>query len=493
MGKKKLKGKSATGVSGIEKIDIKALDRAFDGARHSRRTDNWWTRLSGPNADLKTSLQWLISRHQDLVDNEPYCSKAVREIVKGAIGDGVMGTPTGPGATRRMRQNWEAWAEGTLCDYYGQTNFYGLQIQAFETCVVRGSVLIRERYREENLLEGVSPLQLQVMEPDWLDMSKDDGSRIKFGKQYDEGGRLEGFWIRHGHPGETDWGVSVGSDFVPASEMIHMYRIRRPGQAIGVPWGFAAILTMRDLADRREAKLMADKLAACYVAFVVDNDPESVVSGNSASIVDSLEPGAVEILPPGRDVRFAQPPVSGDYVTVDKHHLRAVAAAYEVPYEQLSGDLSEVNFSSSRLGRLGFHAAILEWRTTIIEPQFLNRVARWFSQTLRLSTGMRTPSRWEWTPPRLAMVDPAKEVPMLVAEVSAGFRSLQDVHRSVYGSYTDQVLEQLRADLESARIQGLALTVDGSLATLTKGGGMNDSTPGIADTPVEKFSEKLTS
>jgi lambda family phage portal protein len=478
---------TGTGVSGIQVISTRDIERAFDGARHSRRTQGWWTTLAGPNADLKTSLQWLIGRHQDLVDNEPYCLKAVREIVKGAVGDGVMGTPAGPGATKRVQRMWEDWAEGTRCDFYGQTNFYGLQIQAWETMVVRGSVLVRQRLREENLLEGMAPLQLQVLEPDWLDMSKDDGGKIRFGKQYDDEGRLEGYWIRRGHPGETDWRLSVGSDFVPAREMVHMYRIRRPGQAIGVPWGFAALLTMRDLADRREAKLMSDKLAACFTAFVVDSDPEAVASEDAAGLVDSLEPGAVEILPPGKDIRFAQPPVSGDYVSVDKHHLRAVAAAYEVPYEQLSGDLSEVNYSSIRMGRLGFHAAVQEWRTTILEPQLLNRVSAWFGQSLRETTGMRVPTRWTWTPPRLAMVDPSKEVPTLVAEVLAGFRSLEDVHRSVYGSYTDEVLAQLKANLEAARSQGLALSTDGSLAILTKGSGYQDTTPGVADTPVEKF------
>jgi lambda family phage portal protein len=382
---------------------------------------------------------------------------------------------------------WEEWAEGTACDFFGQTNFYGLQIQAMETMVVRGSVLVRRRMREENLLDGVAPLQLQVMEPDWLDFSKDDGSRIRFGKQFDDQGRLEGYWIRRGHPGETDWRLTVGSDFVPAGEIAHMYRIRRPGQAIGVPWGFAALLTMRDLADRREAKLMSDKLTACFMAFVVDSDPEAVAAEDAKGLVDSLEPGAVEILPPGKDIRFAQPPVSGDYVSVDKHHLRAVAAAYEVPYEQLSGDLSEVNYSSIRMGRLGFHAAVMEWRTTILEPQLLNRVALWFGQSLREVTGMRVPTRWTWTPPRLAMVDPAKEVPMLVAEVTAGFRSLEDVHRSVYGSYTDEVLAQLEANLKEARARKLALSVDGSLAILTKGSGYQDTTPGVPDTPVEKF------
>ena len=50
--------------------------RAYEGAKESRRTENWNTRLSGPNTDLKVAWQRLVNRHRDLVDNNPWAGRA---------------------------------------------------------------------------------------------------------------------------------------------------------------------------------------------------------------------------------------------------------------------------------------------------------------------------------------------------------------------------------------------------------------------------------
>lgn len=481
---------------GLAPIDREMVQRAFEGAKHSRRTANWLANLNGPNTDIKAAWRDLVRRHQDLVDSEPYAAKAVRELVKGWVGDGVMGTPVG--GTRRLKGVWEEWCESNWCDFYGRTNFYGLQVLACRTVVTRGSVLVRRRLDERLVLKGLPPLRLQVLEPDWLDFSKDNGSNIKFGQQFNEAGQLEGYWIRRQHPGELDARLEITSDFVTADECILMFEARRPGQVIGVPWGVAALLTLRDVGDRREVQLMRDKLAACFSAFVTQPDPEMVAVGQVDEfgraveagvrpLPETMEPGMVEVLGPGQDIRFAQPPVSGDYASVDRHHLHAVAAAYDLPFETMTGILSEVNYSSIRMGRLGFYASVLEWRTTILEPQFLRPVAGWFGDLASAALGIRRPTKWTWTPPRLPMVDPSKEVPMLVAEIKAGLRSLEDVHRGVYGCYTEEVLAQLSQNMKDARRLGLALDVDGSLAVLTKGSGIADNTPGVVDTPVEAF------
>lgn len=494
MGRKKRKVVGLPG--GLQPISAAMVQRAFEGAKHSRRTENWFTSLSGPNTDIKQGWRWIVQRHQDLVDNEPYAAKAVRELVKGWVGDGVMGTPVG--GTKRLRTVWEDWSESNLCDFYGRTNFYGLQVQVCRTVIVRGSCLVRRRTDEGLIRRGLPPLRLQVLEPDWLDFSKDNGGNIRFGKQFNEQGQLEGYWLKRHHPGELDTRLGLVSDFVPAEDICDVFESRRPGQQIGVPWGVAALLTLRDVGDRREVQLIRDKLAACFTAFVTNPALDDVSLGGvdaygnpvdpgTKPLPETMEPGTIEMLGPGQDIKLAQPPVSGDYASVDRHHLHAIAAAYDLPFESMTGILSEVNYSSIRMGRLGFYSSVMEWRTTILEPQLLRPVAGWFGEVVQLAFGIRPVSRWIWTPPRLPMVDPSKEVPMLVAEIKAGLRSLEDVHRGVYGSYTEEVLAQLGQNLKDARKLGLALDVDGSLAVLTKGSGLQDNTPGVADTPVEKF------
>jgi hypothetical protein len=58
----------------------------------------------------------------------------------------------------------------------------------------------------------------------------------------------------------------------------------------------------------------------------------------------------IEYLPSGRDVRFATPGASGGYAEYMRVQLHAIAAGMGLTYELLTGDLSQVNYSSIRAG-----------------------------------------------------------------------------------------------------------------------------------------------
>jgi lambda family phage portal protein len=430
--------------------------RAFESAKQSRRTENWFTRTTGPNADIRVALNMLVRRHQDLVDSNPWANRAIRVIQNNWIGDGIIGSPVG--STKRYTLAWNDWGDTVECDYDGKLNWYGLQNLIVRTTAVRGSCLIRRRVDERMADLGLVPLRLQVMEPDMLDFGRDDGSRIKFGKQYSEDGRLEGYYIRKTHPGETEWnGVKIQSEFVPASEIIHHYEVMRPQQATGVPFGAPVLLNLRDIDDITSAMLLKTKIAACFTAFVYSNEPSDLAS--TTPLTETLEPGAIEILPDGKSITFANPPQSPDYVSQNKHHLHAVAAGYGITYEALTGILSDVNFSSARMGWIEFHRNIASWRWNVTIPQLMNPVHAWFNMAAT-SVQVRGPRRMIWTPPRRELVDPAKEIKALIEAVQAGFMSLSEVQRSL-GFIPGEVMDELEGDFKDARRRELALSVDG--------------------------------
>lgn len=454
MGRKSTKLREALALT-QKQLAIEHL-RGFEAAKQSRRTDNWYVSGRGPNADLRLALQRIINRHQDMVDSDPWASKAVSVVVNNWVGDGIIGAPFN--ATRRFSDGWREWSESTDCDWDGLGNFYAKQSLIARTVAVRGSCLVRRRLDESMLAQGMVPLKLQILEPDYLDVSKDDGARIRFGKQYREDGRLEGYWLRRSHPGESDWTASrLVSDFVPAEEICHVYDVRRPGQATGVPFGVSALLKLRDVSDRDAAQLMKDKLAACFMGFIRDSDPDSEPIGSQ--LLDTLEPGVIEQLPPGKDVVFAQPPGSGDYVANQKFHLLSVAQAYEITYEALTGDLGNVNFSSGRMGWMEMRRAVARWRWAIMIPQLLGPVARWYRDAAALAGGARVTARFEWTPPVAWLIDPAREIPAYVDAVRAGFMSLSEIQRML-GYVPEVVIQELGMDLDRARAAGLTLDVD---------------------------------
>lgn len=441
------------------------LLRAYEGAKKSRRTENWFTTKRGPNADIKAALSTLIERSQDLVDSDPWSSKAVSVIVNNVVGEGIEGAPAK--ASKAYANDWNDWANSPLCDFYGKSNLFGLQALALRTIAVRGSVLVRKRIDPDIWArEGLIPLQLQLLEPDWLDTTRDGrvdeyGNEIIGGKAYDRWGRWLGAYLWDQHPGEESLSrLRLTSSFVPRSELLHVYELRRPGQYTGVPWGVAALLLSRDIGDITAAAVLKQKLAACFAAFVTDTDTEADREGDD--LTETIEPGLLQRLFPGQSVVFSDPPKVDDTIELLKFNLMGVAAAWGITYESLTGDLSGVNFSSGRMGWLEFNRGVGKWRWDMLIPQMLDPVGLWYRETAQIVGRGRIPRGMAWTAPRREMINPKEEIAYLIDAVKAGFMTLSEVQRS-FGYVPQKLLDELQEDFKMARERGLALSVDGQM------------------------------
>jgi capsid protein len=139
-----------------------------------------------------------------------------------------------------------------------------------------------------------------------------------------------------------------------------------------------------------------------------------------------------------------------------------VAAAYGITFEALTGILSDVNFSSARMGWLEFHRNVATWRWNMTIPQVLDPVHRWFNLAAGLAQ-IRGPRKMIWTPPRRELIDPVKEIGALIEAVKAGFMSLSEVQRSL-GYIPSEVMDELEKDIADARAKGLTLSVDAGVS-----------------------------
>jgi lambda family phage portal protein len=306
-----------------------------------------------------------------------------------------------------------------------------------------------------------------MLEPDWLDFNKDNSQDILFGQQFDSAGRLMGYWIRDSHPGETSLGIGVRvqSTFVPKEEISLHFDCRRAGQRMGLPFGTAAILTLRDMGDIRAAQQLKDKISACFFGVTYDSDTQASTDPEKDGLeFDTIEPGAVEHMPPGRSFQAFTPPSSGDFVSTHREYAHAVAAAYEITYESMTGDLSNVNYSSFRGGWLEFSRRIAYLRGKVSIPGMLAPVCEWHDELARMVGMLKGPMSWAHTPPRREMIDPTKEIPALILAVRAGFISLSEVQLS-FGYVPEDVIEELSRDMQRARDASLILSTDAALVS----------------------------
>jgi len=147
---------------------------------------------------------------------------------------------------------------------------------------------------------------------------------------------------------------------VPASEIIHLFRPLRPGQIRGEPWLSRALVKLNELDQYDDAELVRKKTAAMFAGFITRQSPEDNLMGEgeadaSGVALAGLEPGTLQFPEPGEDVKFSDPAdVGGSYSEFLRTQFRAVAAAISVTYEQLTGDLTGVNYSSIPAGLLEF-------------------------------------------------------------------------------------------------------------------------------------------
>lgn len=464
---------------------------AWKGSQDSRRTRGWQPTDATINALLAGDVATLRRRTRDVQRKNAWAQAGRESYTSNAVGNGIVPRPLTDDDELR-RELMEAWDEFVeTCDADGTSDFYGLQ-----TLVERGRADGGEtfvRYRERRPGDGLTvPLQLQVLEAELLDPSFDviyaGGGRIQAGIEFDAIGRRTAYHMWRDHPGEM---VSLRNGTrvsVPAANVAHVYKVMRPGQIRGVPDLATGLARLFDLEQYDDAEVVRKKLAAMFAAFITKPDANSnpLDAGGSRTGLDEdgvplahLEPGTVQELGPGELISFSEPAEVGTtYLPFMQIQLRQVAACIGVTYEQLTGDLSGVNFSSIRAGMIEFWRRMQAHQRNCLIFQFCRPTWRRFVEAAVLSGRVRIPTdprrmrdltRVQWVPtPGREYVDPEKEVRAIVARMRAGL-----ISRSKAVSEHGFDAEALDREIESdnARADRMRLRFDGDGRFSAEGGG----------------------
>ena len=430
----------------------------YDAAKFTRRTSTWYAPSTGPNREIGRDVRTLRDRHRDLNRNNPWAQRAITAIVNNTVGTGIHAQ----WQDEARQERWRHWFESTECDADGRHDGYGLQALAVRAMVESGACLIRRRPRRPS--DGLTvPLQIQLMEPDLIDMTKTEqlpgGGFITQGMEFNAWGQWVAIWLHPVHPGDNIHGDAVESTRHSSRDFKCLYRTDRPGQIHGVPWGAGAITRLKMLDDYQDAQLERARISACFAGFIRDIDAMGS-DVNVSSLPDKLEPGILEFLPPGKTIEFASPPQPENDKEFRLGVLQAVGAAYGVPYETLTGDLSEVNFSSARIGWNEFARSIETWRWHLLAPQMLDPVAQWFLEA-ESAINIAPPEPLPlWTAPARTMVDPARETRPLIDAMRAGLMSLPEAIRKM-GYDPIVLIHEHAAFLELMDSLGVAFDSDG--------------------------------
>jgi lambda family phage portal protein len=269
------------------------------------------------------------------------------------------------------------------------------------------------------------------------------------------------YWLFPEHPGSDLFNASRQSVRVPAEAILHIYYHERPGQMRGPSWFAPVLLRFKDHDEFEDATLMKQKIAACLAVLTSDIDGSAPALGATDTadpLVDSLEPGMILNVPPGRQVSVVQPPTVREYADYTRTTLRSIATGLGVSYEELTGDYSGVNFSSARMARLAHWDNVEDWRWQMLVPQFCGPVWGWAMQAASVM-GMAKVPGVSWSAPPMPMIEPDKEGLAHQRNIRTGITTLPEVLRE-RGYDPDEVLVELAAHNKQLDKLGIVLDSD---------------------------------
>lgn len=454
--------------------------RGYDAASTSRRARHWTTSGVGPNAVYYGDLETMRARAREAVRNNSYAASAVRTFVGNTVGTGIVPRWRLDDAelARKITTAWESWVDEADAD--GQMDFYGLQALVARTVFTSGESLVRLRTRTFDPTTKQVPLQLQVLEPDYLDSSKHgdiDNRVLRLGVEFDKIGRRRAYHLFRTHPGDSDMlGRPAQTSRVSADEVIHCYRVDRPGQVRGVPWLATVLTRLHQLDKYEDAELTRKQIAALFAGFITEapgtDGPTIGVADEDDDESDdqvTLEPGIMQRLRPGEEIEFAEPAdVGGSYGVFVQQQLRAIAAGIGITYEQLTGDLTGVNYSSIRAGLLEFRRWATTFQHELLVFQFCRRVVlTWLDRAVAMGV-LDLPGydekpalyrRIVWLPPGWEWVDPEKDIRAVEMAVKAGL-STREEEIAKRGYHVEDIDEANARDTARMRDLGLNYTTN---------------------------------
>lgn len=450
----------------------------FEAGSQARRTYGWRAPTTSANQALLAHLTTLRDRSRAATRNDGYAKGAIEKLVSNVVGTGIKPLSQAPDAAVRaaIHRAWLRWTDES--DAEGLLDFYGQQTQAVRAWFEGGETFVRLRPRLPE--DGLTvPLQLQVLEPELCPHTHSAPSpRIRAGIEFSAIGRRTAYYFHPTRPEFDDYDASQLRR-VPADNVVHLYDPMRPGQLRGLPVLTQALVALHELSKYADAVLLRQQLANLFVAFITrpntsgDASDLHPITGQTLSTAGdgqellTFEPGILQELGEGEDVRFSDPPDATGYADFMRQKLYEVAAATGVPYEVLTGDMSQVNDRTVRVILHEFRRRVQAWQHQIVVYQFCRKVwrawmdAAWLAGSLPLPAEYITdPEPWlavKWIPQGWPYLHPLQDVQAAKQAISGGLTS-RSAEVSARGEDAE-VIDQEQAD-DNSRADALGLRYD---------------------------------
>ncbi len=461
-----------------------------NAGRYDGTMSNWYTERTGL-LEEGNERHLIAARSQDLVNNDPHAASTIDSIALGAVGTGMaaqsipdwvrLGWTEDQAAdvARQCETVFADWSTGV--DINGRLPFWGMQYTSIQSMLVHGEFfripVMQDPAKTGRplalALQGVSPSRVATPVEHSTDYTVRDGVRLE------KTGRIRSCYVYN--PADL---TSMADD--PSGEglsefteipfrighrpgILHGFAHKSDEQYRGMPILAPAMKFFRDLSDYLDYELVGAIVAASFPVFIEDQLPDvgynPMQRGTSSTSPRSqlnVAPGQVLYGNAGqRPHVLSSPRPGGSFPVFVERLIRAVGASVGMPYEVISKDFSQTNYSSARAALLeawrvfGFYQRWLVdmlcrpvW-SMVIEEAYLRNLIDLPAGT-DFYRDMRLICRSEWIPPRRGFVDPGKEIQAYADGIDNDILTLAQAITEMTGQDWETVVVSARAGREKA-------------------------------------------
>jgi lambda family phage portal protein len=488
--------------------------RAYAAAQMNRLLGDWLATSTSIDNDIRAGLVPIRERARELTKNDAHAKKFLRlhlANVVGPFGFKLLMNIKEPSpdlrnrgrlvpdkiANQKIQDAWNEWTKPENCSVTRKHSYRSI-CNLLELHATRdGEALLRMVETSDNIFG----LRLQVIPPEMLDEKYNgrltNGNVVVMGVEMDAGHRPIAYWLRKVEPELMVYGMlqyGVDRQRIPASELIHGFDPEHSDQTRGISLLAPVMKDMHNRSGYEEATVVQARAAATQGGFITSKSEEAVdfrgdEETEEGDIVIEMEPGTARQLEPGLDFKPWDPKFpSGQHEMFMRTCGQKESSGLDVSYASLTGDLSEANYGSNRVGMLEERESWKlrqEWFTETFNIPVFNR---WLELALLKAIDLptariekyRKPTftgrRWTWIQPQQD-----QEAELLARKM--GDRSPFDA-AAERGEDLEQIYDDIAEAKQMAEDRGLSF----DLSNVKPGG--NTSAPQPAPTPPGKNGKK---
>lgn len=466
---------SAVGL--VRRGALRPMSRVYAGAAINRMTSDWMGSRSSADQDLRADFRLLKNRARELERDNPIVARYRELQADNVIGpDGIRlqcmvterdGKTFDRDSNTKIEAAWSEWSMPEHASVTGLQSLTDIATQLVERWRVEGEAIVRLWGGFNNKFGfSLQPLDADLLDHELTRGATETEGEIRMGVERDRFGRPTHYWMWTAHPNDLVYEAQRKRERVPASEIIHVYTVRRPGQTRGVTDLTPVMLGINMLGQYVETELVGARAGAGNMFFIIPGeggegpDPDEA-PGTPLEMESS--PGMGYRLAVGDQVQQYKPehPV-GAFGPFVLNTLRWISSGLHTAYASLTGDLSNASYSSSRVGMLserdGYKRA-----QNVVATRFYRRVyLEWLKYAL-LTRALDLPASQlqrftahRWMPRGFPWVDPLKDMEAAILAVDHGFDTRTNICAED-GRDFEEVMAQLAEEQALAAEYGVTL------------------------------------